>query len=90
MFLPLKEGGVDSSWLKYGIKNSSNSTMQMEKPDWRYCSHLDPCKMFSMLKSKDMIKVLKKLHTQKNTRFSNIQVLGSLGFVACLVLIHIS
>jgi len=32
MFLPLKEGGVDSRWLKYGIKNSSNSTTHMEKP----------------------------------------------------------
>jgi len=36
-----------------------------------------------------MIEVLKKLHTQKYT-FSNIQVLGSIGFVACLVLIHVS
>ena len=40
-----------------------------------------------MLKSKDMIVVLKKTHT--NTLFK-IQVFGYVGFGACLINIHVS
>jgi len=36
-----------------------------------------------------MIVMLKELHTQ-NICFRNIQVLGSIGVFACLVLIHAS
>ena len=30
--------------LKYGIKTQYTQTILIEKPDWRSCSHLEPCK----------------------------------------------